>query len=233
VVAIISPSEETFGFNHEQQLEPVSSFVFRVSITPATATPALAGDAVSKASHESRVSSHERAPNSTRRHPFDKFRVGCGTEKNNICSGSHPETASSSQKDLAFGKERARRSKIPPRNVHHVHQTFRFMGISGEHCSFYMFTNVHHVHPWSSFGFHVWSSRAVPGTPSLFGKRRAPQSKIPRYNVHSPQQPQKRRLPGTPIHDVQPSFCFMGLGHEHVTFPHVHDVHDVHALADG
>jgi hypothetical protein len=44
------------------------------------------------------------------------------------------------------------------------------------------------------------------------------------------QQPQKRRLPGTPIHDVQPSFCFMGLGHEHVTFPHVHDVHDVQEL---
>jgi hypothetical protein len=45
---------------------------------------------------------------------------------------------------------------------------------------------------------------------------RAPLGKIPRHNVH----------------DVHSRFCFRGLGHEHATFPHVHDVHDVHA-SDG
>ena len=31
------------------------------------------------------------------------------------------------------------------------------------------------------------------------------------------------------VHDVQQPFCFKGLGHERCTFPHVHDVHNVHA----
>jgi hypothetical protein len=65
------------------------------------------------------------------------------------------------------------------------------------------------------------SRRSILG----FGMPRARQSKIPLYNVHSPQQPQKRRLLGTPTHDVHPTFRFNGLRHEHVTFPHIHDVH--------
>jgi len=36
--------------------------------------------------------------------------------------------------------------QIPPYNVHHVHQPFGFMGISGERYSFITFTNVHDVH---------------------------------------------------------------------------------------
>jgi hypothetical protein len=34
--------------------------------------------------------------------------------------------------------------------------------------------------------------------------------------------------PRRDVHDVHLVFVFLGLGHELVTFPHVHDVHDVH-----
>jgi hypothetical protein len=71
-------------------------------------------------------------------------------------------------------------------------------------------------------------SRAGDGTPGLFGKRHAPLPKYPDTTYIQPATA-KAGLPD-PIHDVQPSFCFMGLGHEHVTFPHVHDVHDVQEL---
>jgi hypothetical protein len=32
------------------------------------------------------------------------------------------------------------------------------------------------------------------------------------------------------VHEVHWTFCFMSLGSELVTFPHVHEVHDVHAI---
>jgi hypothetical protein len=62
----------------------------------------------------------------------------------------------------------------------------------------------------------------------MFGNSRARQTKILPRNVHSPQQQQKAAVAGDPIHDVQQRFYFIGLGHERCTFPHVHDVHDVH-----
>jgi len=39
-----------------------------------------------------------------------------------------------------FGMPRARRYEKSLRNVHHVHPTFAFIGLSGEHCVFRFFT---------------------------------------------------------------------------------------------
>ena len=38
----------------------------------------------------------------------------------------------------------------------------------------------------------------------------------------------QREKPPYNVHDVQATFSFSGIRHERCTFPHVHDVHDVH-----